>query len=63
MEINTIDMLLEMIKEAGKVGEYDAFDDLELEYQEIVKKAKDFHKKIEKIYKEFKKEVQNENKK
>ncbi len=55
--MNTQDMLLEMIKAAEEVGEYDAFGDLELEYQDIIKKAVDFNKKIEKMYKEFKKEV------
>lgn len=51
---DTIEMLKEMINFAEKNGIYDRFDDLELEYQEIVKKAKSFHKKIEEMYKEFK---------
>ena len=61
--MDTIDKLLEMIKTAEENGEYDAFADLELEYQKIVASAKTFNSKIEEMYKRYKKEECNENKK
>lgn len=53
--ISTQDMLLAIIKVAEAHGQYDSYDDLELEYQELVKKVKAFNKKVEEIYDNFKK--------
>lgn len=53
--MDTKEMLLAIIKVAEAYGQYDGYDQLELEYQEIVKKAKALNKKIKEIYDNFKK--------
>ena len=52
--MNTQDMLLAIVKVAENHKCYDGYDQYELEYQEIVKNAKAFNKKIKKIYDTFK---------
>lgn len=54
--MNTQDMLLAIIKVAEDHGQYDGYDQLELEYQEIVEKAKAFNKKVKIIYNNFKRD-------
>ncbi len=52
--MSTQEMLLAIIKVAEDHGQYDGYEDLEIEYQEIVKKAKAFNKKVKEIYDNFK---------
>ncbi len=53
--MNTHDMLMAILKAAESYGQYDGYELLELEYQEIIEKAKAFNKKVEEIYNNFKK--------
>ncbi len=53
-KMDTQEMLLAIIRVAEAHGKYDGYDDYELEYQELCKKAKAFNKKIKDIYDEFK---------
>lgn len=52
--MNTQEMLLAIIRVAEAHGQYDGYDSYELEYQEIIEKAKAFNKKIKEIYDNFK---------
>ncbi len=54
--MDTQDMLLTIIKIAEDHGQYDGYGELELEYQDIIKKAKDFNKKLNEICDQLKKE-------
>ncbi len=55
-KIGTFDMITKITEAAEKMGVYDAHDDIEIEFQEIIKKAKEFNKKVEKVYSYYKKE-------
>lgn len=52
--MNTLEMLLAIIKVAENNKCYDGYDQYELEYQELVRKEKALNKKIKEIYDTFK---------
>ena len=55
IEINGFDMFKIMLDYAEKSELYDCFDDLELELNEITKKAKEWESKVKSLYNEMKK--------
>lgn len=55
-KMNEFDMFKIILDYVEKNELYDHFDDLELELNEIIKKAKEWGSKIKKIYNEMKKE-------
>ena len=54
--MNQFEMFQAILDFANENQLYDRFDDLELEWNEIVKKNKAWKSKVEKIYNELKKE-------
>ena len=53
MNFKTHEMLMKILDYAEKSYDPDMFGDIELEYQDIIKQAKNFHEKIQKIFKEL----------